>query len=152
MIIVSPYSKKLRSGNANPKNYPYWKELISLIDQKNIIQVGVDGEDQLVPDFKKNLSIDDLLVMISNCKYWISVDNFFPHLAHHVKKSGVVIWGRSDPKIFGYPENLNILKNRMFLRPNQFDTWDSCVFDPNVFVKPHEIIKKINNFSFKKIF
>lgn len=148
MIIISPYSKKLRSGNVNPKNYPYWKELITLIDQKNIVQVGIDGEDQLVPNFKKNLTLDDLLLMISNCKYWISVDNFFPHLAHHIKKPGVVIWGKSDPNIFGYPENLNILKDRSLLRTNQFDIWDSCEFDSSVFVKTYEIIKKIDNFFF----
>ena len=44
MIIISPYSKPLRNGLNNPKNYPYWKELISLINEE-IIQVGVDGEE-----------------------------------------------------------------------------------------------------------
>lgn len=146
MIIISPYSKQLRSGKMNPKNYPYWKELIKLLSQENIIQVGITEEQKLVDDFRKNLSLDELLLLIKECKYWISVDNFFPHLAHHVKKPGVVLFGCSDPKIFGYQENLNILKNRSLLRPNQFDTWENCVFNPNIFVKPDEIIKQINEF------
>ena len=146
MIIISPYSKQLRSGKINPKNYPYWKELIKLLSQENIIQVGITEEQKLVDDFRKNLSLDELLLLIKECKYWISVDNFFPHLAHHVKKQGVVLFGYSDPKIFGYQKNLNILKNRSLLRPNQFDTWENCVFNPNIFVKPDEIIKQINEF------
>lgn len=148
MIIISPYSKMLRNGKMNPKNYPYWKELIKLLKSENIVQVGVTGEEKLVNDFRKNLSLDELVSLIKKCNYWISVDNFFPHLSRHVGKPGVVIWGVSDPKIFGYPENLNILKNRSLLRPNQFDLWESFDFDPNVFVKPSEIVKQINNFSF----
>ena len=74
------------------------------------------------------------------------MNHWKPHLAHHVKKQGVVLFGYSDPKIFGYQENLNILKNRSLLRPNQFDTWENCVFNPNIFVKPDEIIKQINEF------
>jgi len=54
MIIISPYSKKLMSGKNNPKNYPYWKELIRLIKEP-IVQVGIEGEDQLVDDFRKAL-------------------------------------------------------------------------------------------------
>ena len=81
MIIISPYSKQLRSGKMNPKNYPYWKELIKLLSQENIIQVGITEEQKLVDDFRKNLSLDELLLLIKECKYWISVDNFFPHLA-----------------------------------------------------------------------
>ena len=45
MIIISPYAKKLHNEKVNPKNYPYWKELIKLIDQP-IIQIGIDGEEQ----------------------------------------------------------------------------------------------------------
>jgi ADP-heptose:LPS heptosyltransferase len=143
VIIISPYSKPLRSGNVNPKNYPYWKELLYLINDKHIIQVGVDGEKELTKDFRKNLSLDKLSSLIKECDYWISVDNFFQHLAYHVKKPGVVIWGKSDPNIFGYSKNLNILKDRLLLRPNQFDIWENCVFDPNVFLKPDEIVEKI---------
>ena len=56
MILIAPYAKKLHNGRENPKNYPYWEELISLIDEP-IVQIGVEGEQQLVPDFRKNLPI-----------------------------------------------------------------------------------------------
>jgi hypothetical protein len=47
MILISPYAQKLRNGNQNPKNYPWWPELISKIDEE-IVQVGIKGEIQLV--------------------------------------------------------------------------------------------------------
>ena len=53
MIIISPYSKKLENGKMNPKNYPYWKELISLLlKSETIIQVGTIDEKHLVTDFR----------------------------------------------------------------------------------------------------
>ena len=67
MIIISPYSKSLRNGKTNPKNYPYWKELIRLINEP-IVQVGIDGEEQLVNDFRKNLSLTELGNLVDQCK------------------------------------------------------------------------------------
>ena len=80
MIIISPYSKPLRNGQNDPKNYPYWKELIKLIKEP-IIQVGTNDEKQLVEEFHKNLSIPELRDLISKCRTWISVDSFLLHLS-----------------------------------------------------------------------
>ena len=58
MIVISPYSKKLRNGKENPKNYPYWEELIAWIQINvgfDIVQVGVEGETKLVDDCRFNL-------------------------------------------------------------------------------------------------
>jgi hypothetical protein len=66
MILISPYAKKLRNGLNNPKNYPWWPELISLINEP-IIQVGIESEKQLVDDFRKNLSLDELKVLVDEC-------------------------------------------------------------------------------------
>ena len=60
MIIIAPYAKALTNGKQNPKNYPYWEELIALIQINigfEVVQVGIEGEKQLVDDFRKNLSI-----------------------------------------------------------------------------------------------
>ena len=66
MIIISPYSKKLISGKENPKNYPYWEELIASIDEP-IVQVGIAGEKQLVGDFRPNLRISEVRELIHEC-------------------------------------------------------------------------------------
>jgi hypothetical protein len=56
---------------------------------------------------------------------------------------GVVIWGKSDPLLFGYPENVNLLKDRKYLRARQFYIWDDEPFDPEVFVEPAEVVKAV---------
>jgi hypothetical protein len=140
MIIIAPYAQKLRNENNNPKNYPWWPELISKIDEP-IVQVGIRGETQLVNDFRKNLSIDELTKLIYECRTWISVDSFFQHFAWDLNKPGIVLWGQSDPLVFGHSKNINLLKDRKYLREKQFWWWEQCDYNADAFVKPEEVIK-----------
>jgi ADP-heptose:LPS heptosyltransferase len=142
MIIISPYAKKLLNGKQNPKNYPYWKELIAQIDEP-VVQVGVEGEVQLVPDFRKNLSLTELRKLMQECRIWISCDSFLQHLGWDEGKQGIVLWSVSDPLIFGHPENINLLKDRANLTPNQFLWWDFTEHNPSKFVSPEEVIKHL---------
>lgn len=139
MIIIHPFAQKLRGGGPNPKNYPFWKELIPMIDER-IVQVGVDGEEKLVEDFRKNLSIGELTDLVKECRTWIGVDSFFQHLCWDIGKPGIVLWGQSDPLIFGHPENVNLLKSRDYLRSNQFLTWEMCSPNYSAFVEPKVVI------------
>ena len=144
MIIISPYSKALINGKENPKNYAYWAQLIQLIPKNiHIVQVGIDGEKQLVEDFRKNLSIDELKILINECNTWLSCDSFFQHLAWTIKKKGIVLWSVSDPNIFGHPENINLLKDKAYLVENQFLWWEYVPHNPDAFVKPEEVVKYI---------
>ena len=143
MIIISPFSKTLRNGKTNPKNYPYWKELIRLIDEP-IVQVGIDGEEQLVDDFRKNLSLDKLEILVNQCRTWISCDSFFQHFAWDKQKYGIVLWSVSDPNIFGHPENINLLKDRKYLVQNQFLWWEHTEYDATKFVEPEVVLKYLN--------
>lgn len=140
MIIISPYSKKLINGKQNPKNYPFWKELIAMIDEP-IIQVGIDGEEQLVQDFRKNLSLSELRSLIQKCDTWISCDSFFQHLAWDEGKRGIVLWSVSDPLIFGHSENVNLLKDRSYLSENQFLWWEFVEHSNERFVDPNLVFK-----------
>jgi ADP-heptose:LPS heptosyltransferase len=140
MIIISPYSKKLNNGAQNPKNYPYWEELISQIKEP-IVQVGIEGEKQLVGDFRKNLRISELRELIRECRIWISCDSFFQHLAWDEGKKGIVLWGPSDPLIYGHPENINLLKDRSYLAKNQFLWWEFTEHKNERFVKPKEVLE-----------
>lgn len=142
MIIISPYSRKLKNGKRNPKEYAYWPELIQLINEP-IVQVGITDEQQLVDDFRQNLSLPELRQLINECRTWISCDSFFQHLAWDCGKPGIVLWSVSDPLIFGHPENINLLKDRSCLAENQFLWWDYVEYDSNKFVLPQEVIKHI---------
>jgi len=142
MIIISPYSKALLNGKQNPKNYPYWKELIAQIDEP-IIQIGIEGEQQLVPDFRKNLSIPALRELLWQCRTWISCDSFFQHLAWDEGVPGVVLWGVSDPLIYGHPENINLLEDRKHLAENQFLWWEFTEHRNERFVKPEIVLEHL---------
>jgi len=146
MIIIHPYAKPLMNGKQNPKNYPYWEELIQKISKSiHIMQVGVEGEEQLVHEFYKNLTMAELRQLIKDCDTWISVDSFFQHLAWSEGKKGIVLWSVSDPNIFGHPENLNLLKDRSYLAKNQFLWWDFTEYNADAFVKPEEVVYHINS-------
>ena len=140
MILIHPYAKPLQNGKNNPKNYPYWKELSALIEEP-IIQIGVEGEEQLVENFRKNLTMLELRQLIKDCRIWIGVDSFFQHLAWGEGKPGIVLWSVSDPLIFGHPENINLLKDRATLAANQFLWWDFTEYNADAFTEPKEVLK-----------
>ena len=149
MILIAPYAKKLRTGKQNPKNYPYWSKLIEMIDEP-IVQIGVEGEESLVRDFRKNLPIIELRSLIKQCKTWIGCDSFFQHLAWDEHKPGIVLWSVSDPLIFGHPENVNLLKDRSYLAPNQFLLWEMVEHRNDGFVEPQIVYECLMKLLIKR--
>lgn len=143
-IIISPYSRALRNGKNNPKNYPWWNEVVALLKEKGgrVIQVGTKGEKPLegVETVEFNLPLKELRDMLDECDTWASVDNFFQHLAFLHGKPGVVVFGQSNPLIFGHPQNKNLLKDPKYLREKQFDIWESCQYLNEAFVSPDIVV------------
>jgi ADP-heptose:LPS heptosyltransferase len=150
MIIIAPWAQKLRGDKQelpNPKNYPFWKEVVAGIKEP-IIQIGVEGEEQLVPDIRKSLPLKELAKLVKECRTWIAVDSFFQHFAWlECKKRGIVLWGQSKPKIFGHPGNVNLLKNEKYLREKQFWLWEQCEFNAAAFVEPKVVLEALSKFS-----
>lgn len=144
-ILIFPFAQKLRNGKNNPKNYPYWKELIKLLLELNhtITQVGIDGEEQLVSDFRKNLSFSDLAKLVKRCDTWIGVDSFGQHFCWDQNKPGIVIWGQSNPKIYGHDIHTNLLKSVDYLMPDQFLMWELIPYKEECFVTPQEVITQL---------
>ena len=152
-IIISPYSKPLLNGKTNAKNFPSWQELVALLIQKGyeVIQVGSPGEEIISGTSSVVLGapLSSLQELVKEALTWISVDNFFPHFATIVcHKPGIVLWGKSDPSIFGYPSNFNLLKSKDNLRKEQFKYWEDEEYDPSVFVSSESVVKVLEeNFS-----
>jgi len=147
-IIISPYSRKLRNGQKdNPKNYPFWRDVVKQLKEEgyNILQVGVEGENRIegVDEVKYNLPLKELAEEIKKCHTWISVDNFFQHISNYLQKKGIVLFGQSDPNIFGHIGNINLLKDRKYLRGKQFDIWEATQYKKEVFVAPIQVLKAI---------
>jgi ADP-heptose:LPS heptosyltransferase len=142
MIIISPYAKFMRNGQKHPKNYPFWQEVINHIAEP-IVQVGIEGEQPIVSDFRKNLPLSELAELVKSCNTWISCDSFFQHFCWDLGKPGIVIFSQSDPNIFGHPENVNILKDRKYLREKQFWIWEQAEYNDEAFVHPQVILHSL---------
>ena len=143
-ILISPWSRPLRNGQENSKNYPFWCELITLVDHP-IEQVGVRGETQLVDTMHVDLNLDRLARLIQDSITWISVDSFFQHYCWHLNKTGIVLWGQSDPNIFGHSSNVNLLKNSSYLRQHQFFLWEQAEYRTDCWVEPQEVAAALNH-------
>ena len=147
MILISPWARNTTEGKPSPKNYPHWADLVALLRDvdSQIVQMMCEGEAKVpgVGTFVVGHPLKDIVALMKEerCKTWISVDNFFHHLAWSVGKPGVVLWGMSDPEIFGHPENVNLLKDRSFLRKRQFGLWSQELENPKAFVSPEEVVQ-----------
>lgn len=136
----------MRNGKQHPKNYPHWPKLVYLLESAGhqLTQLGVEGEGALVEDFRKGLSYTDLCNLIKEYDTWIGVDTYGQHLAWSVGKRGITIFGQSDPLIFGHEENINLLKDRKYLRQQQFWLWEQCDADDSVWVTPDQVLTALN--------
>jgi len=140
-VVISPYSRLMRNNKQNPKNYPIkrWVELISILKSNNIyvIQIGIFGETKIegVDETMFSLPLLELKKLVESCDTWVSVDNFFHHFGNSIGKPGIVIFGPSDPLIFGHSSNENILKDRKYLKVKQFDIWEACEYNEDAFVE-----------------
>jgi hypothetical protein len=145
MIIISPYSNPLPGGNA--KNYAHWPEVCSRLKAEGhkLVQIGRMGEARLphVDQHLLALSLEELKKLVNGCETWASVDNFFPHLCSHTSKPGTAIFTRSDPRIYGYLRNTNLLKARRYLRPDPFGAWPDCPPVPEASIDPDVVVTSI---------
>ena len=149
-ILIAPYSKKLREEHLrNPKNFPHWEEVLQSLHaclKCEIIQLGIEGEEKLkgADDYFFGLPIPELEKTVQECDIWATVDSYLPHMVHSAGgPPGVVVFSKSDPLVFGYPENINLLKDRRWLKPFQFDIWEKEPFEEESFVSADEVVQAI---------
>ena len=145
-VIISPFSRALRNGKINPKNYPSWPDVVTSLNALDVhtIQIGERGEPPLpVTESRVGSSFAEVRELVRTCDTWVSVDNFMGHLGSYLKKKGVVIFGKSDPLLFGYPTNVNLLKARGYLRPDQWRWWEDVSYSPEVFVPPAVVVTAV---------
>lgn len=148
-VLIHPYAARLPSNTLNPKNFPHWAEVVRGLNLAgyDVIQVGLQGEERIVGvgEFVAGWSLKKLRPLVEDACTFAAVDSFFPHFVHVEcgQKPGVVIWGQSDPALWGHPENINLLRDRKFLRPFQFASWTETHFAPEVFVPADEVVQAV---------
>lgn len=148
MILIFPWSRNTSEGKPSPKNYPHWPEVVKLL--KNLgdpmfpVQVSCKGEVDIGCHSRTDdLPLGKIAELMKTCETWISCDNFAHHMAWTLKEPGIVIFGMSDPAIFGHPEHINILKDARYLRARQFGLWSQEPENPAAFVGPQAILEAV---------
>jgi len=142
MILLNAWSRPLRSGKPNPKDYPWWPQVLEKITVP-VIQVGVKGEQRLVPDVRWDQDLTDLALLVDQCDTWMGVDSFFQHFCWDMNKQGIVLWGPSNPNIFGHEQNINLSLGPQAWRANQFLTWEQEPLDTNKHVSPDWVLREL---------
>ena len=147
-VIISPYSQKMRNGKQNPKNFPYWQRVVDLMNQQGyaVDQIGVGEEKKLdgIRNYYFDLRLPVLVERLrSGYDLIMSVDNFLPHFMNTllIPVNFIVVFSKSDPNIFGYPQNTNVLKDRKYLRPDQFNIWEQCEYQEEAFISGEELFE-----------
>ena len=151
IVLISPFSQKLRNHQQNPKNFPHWQKLISMLRQNSDIdevwQIGVGNEYRF--EATTNRFFDQPLPKIAELakqsSVWLSVENFMPHLCNAlgVPTTGIVLYSKSDPKHYGYANNINLLKDPKYLRSDQFHIWEQCDYSEEAFVTAEVVYEEI---------
>ena len=144
-ILFAPFARKLRNGGINPKNYPWPNNLVALLEKRGneVIQIGVKEEEKVATRFETDLSFQEVSRLLEECDTFVAVDSFLQHAAWSIGKRGTVIFSQSDPKIFGHRIHNNLLKDRKYLRPNQFDLWESTEKNDEAFFDWDEVYERM---------
>jgi ADP-heptose:LPS heptosyltransferase len=132
-ILLQLTTKKLRGDNpgVNPKNYPMRPQLLDMLAKAGHTCLELDSVRPLA----------EVRKMVEEADAIICIDSFLQHLCWYMGKKAIVIFGQSDPEIFGHKENINVLKGKKYLREKQHWLWEQTSRNDDAFVKPSEIIR-----------
>jgi len=145
-ILLAPYSNFFQNKK-NPKNYPYWQKVIDYLGSEHeVLQLVCKKLGH--PEFRNvtclyDLNYKQISQKILETDTYMCVDTFLHHLGNRVKKKGVVVFSLSDPEIFGHKSNINILKDRNYLRKDQFNTWQEAEYVEEAFVDPEIVVYNV---------
>lgn len=120
-LAVIPYSRLLRNGVANPKNYTRMGEVLVLLRGEKVftIQIGPSTEMSIGCDERVVTStIRESMEALKRVDGFLTVDTYIPHLVKAKEKEwerlipGVVCWTVTHHKTFGYEDFENMYAER----------------------------------------
>ncbi len=146
-LLLAPFAARgpSLSGKPSPKDYPWPKDLAELLEKNHeVIQLGGNEDVQVAKDVRRNLPHEQVCELIRWSDTGVCVDSYLQHAYWEVGKPAIVLFGISDPIIFGHPENMNLLRDRKYLRPQQFDLYYVNQYCNEAFVTPEEVVKALH--------
>ncbi len=121
------------------RNYKEGQQVVNLLREAlpnvNIIVFGHDNEQEPLLNtmafndlgsIPKFVDKNDFMILAKHCLSFICIDSSLQHMCSNKTfyKKGIVLWGASKPKMFGYKNNVNLLSEYPY----------SCVIDPKYIV------------------
>lgn len=110
-IIIAPYSASPRKKYDSNK----WTELVKILNSKGtlVIQEGKEHEEYIKGCYYLSglTTPGQLISLIKKCDLVITSDNFVMHSAYLVNKPAIVLWGPTDPKVYGYNTHIHLKTN-----------------------------------------
>jgi ADP-heptose:LPS heptosyltransferase len=90
-----------------------WQSLVESMPGCTFIQIGLTIEPQLkqAVDLRGKHSFREFMALIKYAKAFTGVDSAFSHVTNAFNIPGVILFGPSEPRIWGHPNNINIYKN-----------------------------------------
>lgn len=149
-IFLAPFTNKRIDGKPHAKEYPFWEELLNLITiQDEVYQYVMPGDKELVKSVIPHVPFKDFFNIVKEMDTFLCVDSYLPHFmnCHFPDKRGFVLFGPSDPTIWGYQQNFNLTNGRSFWRPNQFETWNQWEANPESHVNPLDVYSAITKYK-----
>lgn len=114
-----------------------WAELVDqLKDRYSFVQVYANTFNPEIPNVKA-IKVDNLnpvlqLLNSPKCKFFMSTDNYLPHLASSVKKAGIVLWGSVSPNVWGWDKHYHGVPHTHVWNTHSCDQiacWRPSMFD-----------------------
>ncbi len=146
-LLFAPFAARGPSlgGKPSPKDYPNPKELCELLEKDHeVIQMAGSDDPQVAKDVRRNLPHAQVGELIKWSDTGVCVDSYLQHAFWERRKKAIVLFGISDPIIFGHPENVNLLRDRKYLRPRQYDLYYTNEYCNEAFVTPEEVVKALS--------
>lgn len=122
-ILIAPFSRGAPDVRRNPKDWLWWPVLVEKLREAGhrVVQTGLPEDMRLnADDWMLPADLGALKKTLKDFDLFISVDTWLQHAAACHGLKGIVIWSVTDPGIFGYPENVNLLPADPDLSRNQY--------------------------------
>ncbi len=90
-----------------------WEKLAKNMFEYDFIQLG-SKDDPLVKgviDMRGKTTVREAIALVKHSKCFVGVDSFLGHAPNITGTPGVVLFGPSNPIVWGYDENINIYKD-----------------------------------------
>jgi len=109
VVLLAPFSTQTIDGKKS--SYKDWEDekwrlLIKRLRDKGfrIWQLGTMHETKLGADEFVSVPLNKAIALVKYCHTFVSVDTWIQHAGKALGKRGVVLWGETDERIFGYPD------------------------------------------------